>query len=313
MKNRWLLIVILVVLLLSVLLFAASTMVNYTSYSDAAPFPILVGISQANLIEPWRVTMNDEMVREASKNPDIKLIVTDAAMDTERQKEDVEKMLGYGIDLLIISPNDTEQMAEWISQIHKQIPVIVLDRNMPGADYTQYIGPDNLQIGRLAGEHVRELLGREGGNLVEIKGREDDPSTRDRSVGFHEVVDRHPEIVVRKALTANWMQDQAEDRMKEYLPIATEPIDIIFAYNDSMGYGASIAMESFRFSKALIIGVDGLAGEQGGLELVKKGILCATITCPTGGQQAVESALRILRGETDIPHEIILKPLLITE
>ena len=184
---------------------------------------------------------------------------------------------------------------------------------MPGADYTQYIGPDNLQIGRLAGEHVRELLGREGGNLVEIKGREDDPSTRDRSVGFHEVVDRHPEIVVRKALTANWMQDQAEDRMKEYLPIATEPIDIIFAYNDSMGYGASIAMESFRFSKALIIGVDGLAGEQGGLELVKKGILCATITCPTGGQQAVESALRILRGETDIPHELILKPLLITE
>ena len=46
--------------------------------------------------------------------------------------------------------------------------------------------------------------------------------------------------------------------------------------------------------KIKIIGIDGLPGENGGIDLVEKGILKATILYPTGGKEAILTAVNIL-------------------
>lgn len=280
----------------------------------------LIGMSQANLIEPWRITMNQDIERAAKNHSDMRVIFTNASRETitgavdqkKSQIDDVRMLMGYGIDLLIISPNDTEDLRPVIQEVYQKIPVIVLDRDVTGEAYTLFIGPNNYLIGQLAGTEVVKLLGQGGGNVVELQGAFGSPPVAARSQGFHDAIEGH-EVTIIKSLSADWMQDQAEDRMKEYLVQEQPKVDAVFAQNDAMAYGAYIATEKLRVPGIRFVGVDGLKGYGGGEDMVRDGVLSATFYCPTGGEQAIEYALRILSGEKDLPHRLILDPKEITK
>ena len=116
------------------------------------------------------------------------MVFTDAADSNSRQIQDVHTLLDSGIDLLIISPNDSEALSPVITEAYRRIPVILLDRSVIGFDYTLFIGPDNRLIGKQAGQYVTELLGEKGGKIVEILGRSGSPPVLDRSLGFREAI-----------------------------------------------------------------------------------------------------------------------------
>lgn len=268
----------------------------------------LIGMSQANLIEPWRVTVNLEFQQAAQKYDDLKVIYTDGAQDTQRQIDDVEMLMGYGIDLLVISPNDSEALRPVIAEVYRQIPVIVLDRAVSGDDYTLFIGPDNDRIGYLAGERVIDALGADGGTVVQILGTVDSPPVAARQAGFQRALAKYDNIQVEDALPGNWLQDQAQDRFKEYLVVHGKNADVVVAQNDAMAYGAWLAADSLRVKGVKFIGADGLEGDEGGIDLVRRGILDSTIYCPTGASQAVELGMRVLSGETLDQKNLILEP-----
>ena len=102
---RWML----VCLMLTAIAFAVVVALPLPPRSgeDAAPRQFLIGMSQANLVEPWRVTMNLEFAEAAAEHDNLRVIYTDAAQDTDRQIADVNMLMGYGVDLLVISPNDS--------------------------------------------------------------------------------------------------------------------------------------------------------------------------------------------------------------
>lgn len=273
-----------------------------------APGTYLIGMSQANLIEPSRVTMNLEFQEAARQYDNLRVIYTDAAQDSQRQIEDIRRLMGFGIDLLVVSPDDTETLRPILSEVYQKIPVIVLDRAVSGGDYTLFIGPDNDQIGYLAGQRVLELLGEQGGTVVEILGMRDTSPVTERQEGFLRALKAHPEITIEGALYANWMQDQAQDRFKEYLVVYGKSADVVFAQNDAMAYGAWLAARDLRVEGISFIGADGLDVEGGGVDLVNRGILDSTIYYPTGARQAVEYSMRILSGEKLEEKQIILTP-----
>ena len=62
-----------------------------------------------------------------------------------------------------------------------------------------------------------------------------------------------------------------------------------------------------------MVGIDGLPGPNGGIEMVRKGALSATFTCPTGGKEAVIYAMDILHHEEGIPKKMILRTSLVTD
>lgn len=274
----------------------------------STPGTYLIGMSQANLIEPSRVTMNLEFQEAARQYDNLRVIYTDAAQDSQRQIEDIRRLMGFGIDLLVVSPDDTETLRPILSEVYQKIPVIVLDRAVSGGDYTLFIGPDNDQIGYLAGQRVLELLGERGGTVVEILGMRDTSPVTERQEGFLRALKAHPEITIEGALYANWMQDQAQDRFKEYLVVYGKSADVVFAQNDAMAYGAWLAARDLRVEGISFIGADGLDVEGGGVDLVNRGILDSTIYYPTGARQAVEYSMRILSGEKLEEKQIILTP-----
>lgn len=133
---------------------------------------IVIGVSLANLREQWRLVLKDELKAEAEKHDGVRLVITDAASDSQKQAADVERLMSYDIDLLIISPTDVEALTPVISDAYARIPVIVLDRAAEGYDYSLFIGPDNDLIGRQAGNTVLELLAEDGvsnASVLELK------------------------------------------------------------------------------------------------------------------------------------------------
>lgn len=280
-----------------------SVLLGVVKKSEGVEF--VVGMSQVNLTEPWRISMNEEIVNEAKKYDNLKVIYRDAGGDTNRQKKDIEELLDYGIDLLIVSIDDSRKLTPLVSKAYKTIPVIVLDRAIEGFDYTLYIGPDNESIGRQAGKLVSELIGENQGKVIEVQGMLNSPPVIERSKGFKEVLKTHKNIEISRTVIGEWQRDETEDKITEIL-LEEKDIDVIFAHNDYMALGAYRAAYKLDLKNIKVIGVDGLSGLSGGIDLVGKGILQGTFTCKTGGKEAIKYAMKILNKQKDIPKRIIL-------
>ena len=288
------------------LLFVGLCLALFACTPTEAPVKFLIGVSQANLSEPWRISMTDEIRRQAGLHPDLRVIVADASDSLGKQIGDVEKFEGLGVDLLIISPLESEALTPTVTRVFQSTPVIVLNRSVANYDYTLFIGPDNARIGREAGRFVAKILRETGGEVLEVLGRSGSPPTLERAEGFRQEIARNPLIRLQTPVLANWLRDGAEDSVRDRLQ-ADGPPRVIFAHNDSMAYGAWLAADKLKISqKITFLGVDGLPGPRGGMELLRGGILDGTFLSPTGGKEAVEYALAILRHQGEQPKKVIL-------
>jgi galactofuranose transport system substrate-binding protein len=272
----------------------------------------LIGVAQANLSEPWRVVMNAEIKNTVASYSGVRVIFTNAGDSSERQAEDIEKLIKLGIDLLIVSPVESSVMTPVIHRVYEQMPVIVLDKGVEGYDYTLFIGSDNKLVGKQAGRFVKRKLNGRGGKVVEITGRAESLPVSERKIGFREELQDARSIDITASFSADWLRDKAEDITKEHMDLISD-CDVVFAHNDAMALGAYRALENVGMRDKVIIGVDGLTGEQGGLALVEAGVLNATITCPTGGREAVIRAMDILQKRDGLPKKIFLRSSLVTK
>ena len=249
--------------------------------------------------------MNAEVVERATDFPGLQIVFADAQQDNARQVADVENFLRQQVDLLMISPNEAKPLTPIVRRVFEAgIPVIVLDRAIEGDSYTVFVGADNREIGRQAGEHIAALLNGKG-RIVEIRGLPGSPPAIDRSRGMREAIARHPGLQIVHDPVANWLREEAMAQME--MALAAQPrIDLVYAHNDPMAMGAYLAARAKgRDREMKFIGIDALPGLDGGKQAVADGKLDATFVYPTGGRQAVELADRILRGE-QVPRRVVL-------
>lgn len=292
-----------------IIMFAASliflTIYVYRTNSEKKDI-FIIGMSQANLYEPWRVQMNKEIQEEAKKYDNIKIIFKDAGGDTEKQKKDIQDLINFGADVLIVSTNDSKELTGTVGEVNKSVPVIMLDRAVSGYDYTIYIGSDAESIGLQAGNFVRELAGDNKVNVIEIQGVLDSSTDKEITNGFKDAIKNYKNINIDRTIVGNWQENETQDKIEEILK-DDKNVDIIFAHSDYMALGAYYAAVNTNSRNIKIIGVDGLEGHEGGIELVRNGILQGTFTCKTGGKEAVEYAIKILNKEGDIPKKVLLE------
>jgi ribose transport system substrate-binding protein len=277
--------------------------------SGAAPSrTYTIGMSQCNLGEPWRVEMNANVKTAASKHPELKVVFKDAQNDTLKQRAHVEEFVSAKVDLLIISPKEAQPLTEPVAKaMDAGIPVIVLDRGLIGDKYTCFIGADNKKIGKAAGEWVKQKLGGKG-KIVELKGLMTSPPGQDRHSGFVDGIAKSGIEVVFEA-DMKWLEPDARKEMESALSRYPQ-IDLVYAHNDPGAHGAYLAAKAAgREKNILFVGIDALPQE--GVAYVSQGILAATFQYPTGGQEAIDVALKVLKGEK-VPKQITLGSRLFT-
>lgn len=261
-----------------------------------------IGMSQCNLGEPWRVQMNADIRKAAEQHPELKVVYKDAQNDTLQQRAQVEEFVSAKVDLIIISPKEAQPLTEPVAHaMAAGIPVIVLDRKLIGDNYTCFIGANNKQIGKDAGEWIAKVLNGKG-NIVELMGLQTSTPGQDRHSGFLEGIAGTDVKVIFRA-DMQWLEPNARKEMESALS-RFDKIDLVFAHNDDGAHGAYLAAKAAGREKQMkFVGIDALPQE--GVAYVKQGILDATFQYPTGGAEAIDTALKILHDEK-VPKEIVL-------
>ncbi|WP_329055876.1 substrate-binding domain-containing protein [Amycolatopsis sp. NBC_01488] len=253
-----------------------------------------IGVSQANVAEPYRKQMDDDIARAAKQYPQFTVTFADAQQDNAKQVADVENFLTQRIDLLIISPNEATPLTAVVKKAYdKGIPVLVLDRKVDGAAYTQWIGADNVDIGRQAGQYLADRILPQGGKIAEIRGLAGSTPAKERQDGFAKGIEgRGIDIVT--TVDGDWLREKGQQQADAVFKAHPE-IQAVYAQNDPMAEGAYLAAKAAGLDRKIkFIGIDGLPIPSGGIKAVEAGRLAATFVYPTGGREAVASAKSIL-------------------
>jgi ribose transport system substrate-binding protein len=125
---------------------------------------------------------------------------------------------------------------------------------------------------------------------------------QDRHKGFLEGIAGSNIKVIFQA-DMQWLEPKARDEMESALS-RFDSIDLVYAHNDDGAHGAYLAAKAAgRDQQMKFVGIDALPQE--GVVYVKQGILNATFQYPTGGAEAIDTALKILNGQS-VPKEIVL-------
>ena len=255
----------------------------------------VIGFSQCCL-DPWREAMDKEIKREVEFHKDLRLDIKNAGNNSAQQIEDIRALASAGVDIMFISPNESEPLKDIIDSISiLKIPVVLLDRKTNSNNYTTYIGADNYEIGREAAKYAIKKL---TANIKAIElqlGMTITPAIN-RHKGFSSVL-----LADSSNAIAASIQDVIglEELEKQFVQAynSDPDINLIYAHNDRLASFASQWIDALdQEREVLIIGIDGLIGSSGGIQMVLDNKIDATFLYPTGGEQAVVVAMEILRG-----------------
>jgi ribose transport system substrate-binding protein len=254
----------------------------------------VIGMSQANVAEPYRQRMDDDIRAAAKSIPQFTVDFADAAQDNTKQVNDVDNFLTKQVDLLIISPNEAKPLTSVVAKAYnKGIPVIVLDRKVEGDAYTTWIGADNVEIGRQAGKYIAETLLPGGGKVAELKGLAGSTPAKERSDGFHQAIEGKKIDIVTTA-DGDWLREKGQEKADAIFKSHPD-VQVVYSHNDPMAEGAYLAAKAAGKDQSVkFVGIDGLPIPSGGLKSVEAGRLSATLIYPTAGKEAIETAKKLL-------------------
>jgi ribose transport system substrate-binding protein len=272
----------------------------------------LIGMSQANKGEPWRQAMNDQIAAAAAAHPELDVVFADAAQNNAKQVADVENFLQQGIDLLIISPNEAAPLTDVVAKVCAAgVPVIVLDRKVNGDQFTMWIGADNVEIGRRAGQYAANYCEEQSlapCNIIEIRGLEGSTPAKERGDGFREGIADNPNATIIAQQNADWLREKAIP-VSQAMFQANPDVNVVYAHNDPMAEAAIISAQNagLNLDDMLFIGIDALPTPDGGIRSVIDGRIDVTYVYPTGGAQAIDYAVQILEQGATPPAEVVLE------
>lgn len=258
------------------------------------PRKYVIGVSQCSE-DIWRDKLNDELKMSEYLNDSLIVKLASSNDDNVLQNKQINQFVDEGVDLLIVSPNQLSAISKAVERAYdKGIPVILYDRKTNSDKYTAFIGCDNYTIGKSMGTFIAQQLQGKG-RIVEISGLEGSSPALERHRGFMDAIKPYPGLQVVASEGGNWKEEGGIQAMKRILK-QTQDFDYVFAHNDRLAWGAYVAARQMRVKRNYkYTGVDGMATEGGGLELVRDGIFEASYLYPTKGDEVIALAMKILK------------------
>lgn len=275
-----------------IILYVILLLLVFVSCSDRRT---VIGVSQCS-DDLWRQKVNREIKIGQYQYKNVDVVFASADNNGQRQARQIDSLVKAKVDLLVVAPSDVKTVAPAIERAYRaSIPVILYDRMIESTHYTAYIGTDNVAIGKEVADYLaHQLQGR--GTVVEITGERGSTPVADRHRGFMQGMKAFPQIQV-VTLEGDWNLAGAKKLMRQYMD-AGKPVDAVFGHNDAEAWGAQqAAKEKNREKQMLFVGIDGLPGENQGVDLVDKGVMTASYIYPTKGEAIVPLAMNILQGK----------------
>jgi len=280
-----------------------------------APTIALVVKTQNN---PFFVDMENG-AKEAAAKLGVNLVVQAAEreVDVEKQMQIIENLIQRRVNAICVSPSGSKEIVPAIVKANKAgVPVLIVDSGVDeetlkraGGYIATFIGSDNFEGGKLAGEYIIKKLSGKGkvAILEGIPGHETADARRD---GFQKAIDKAMGIEIAVSQVANSERDKGFNVFQNILQSHPE-VQALFATNDMMALGAVEAIAAAgRTGEIIVVGFDAVDDAR---QAIQKGLMHGSIAqFPAEmGRLAVENAVRLMNGE-NIPDYIPVKIELVT-
>ncbi|HEX8150513.1 MAG TPA: sugar ABC transporter substrate-binding protein [Pyrinomonadaceae bacterium] len=242
---------------------------------------------------------------EAAKRLDVELVVQAAEreVDVEKQMQIVENLIQTRVAALCVTPSGSREIVPAIDKANRaNIPVVIVDTRVDakalaesGGRVATFIGSDNYEGGKIAGEFLAKRLAGKG-KVAVLEGIPGHETGDSRLRGFREALKASPGVEVVASQTANWERDQGFNVFQNILQSHPD-VQAVFACSDLMALGAVEAIAAAKKTGQIaVVGFDATAEARGA---ILNGTMDASVAQSPAqmGALAVENALKLLKGE----------------
>ena len=270
---------------------------------DSAAGKPRVALVLKTLNNPYFIDMQKGAQSAAARlGIDLTVQAAEREIDVEKQMDIIENLIQSKVAALLVTPSGSKEVVPAIVKANAAgIPVLILDTRVnpaaldsAGGKIAGFIGSDNFEGGKLAGEYiVKKLDGK--GKVAILEGIAGHETSDSRIKGFRQAIANSPGIEIVSSQTANWERDQGYNVFQNILQSHAD-IQALFACSDLMALGAVEAIAAAgKTGKIVVVGFDAFSEAR---EAVLKGTMDATIAqSPFDmGRIAVENAKSLLSG-----------------
>ena len=262
----------------------------------------VIGASLLTQSHPFQVAIKEAIEKQGTAD-NMKVDVSIADQDLNRQIAAIEDFITKKVDALIIVPVDSDGIAGAIKKAKDaNIPVITVDIKANGVEVDSHIATDNYSGGLIAAEAMAKYL-PEGGDIGLITYPEVQ-SVKDRIAGFKDNVVNHPSLKIVTELPGR-TREEAKTASEDMIT-ANPSLKGVFGFGDDMALAATAAIQE-RNKDAIVIGFDGLEEAQNSVK-EDNPFKAVVVQFPDKmGQVAVQNAVKLINGET-VEKEVPITP-----
>lgn len=299
------------VALLAVLLATAATACGADGNSPASSDRKLIAVITPSHDNPFFKAEADAAATRA-RELGYEVLVSSHDDDAHKQDQLIEVAIARRVAAIVLDNAGADASVAALAKARQAgVPSFLIDReiNQTGVAVAQIVS-NNYQGAVLAAEEFLRLTG-ERGTYIELVGRESDTNAGIRSRGFHDTLDKYPDLKLLGRQSANWSQTEAFQKMETLIQGHREIAGVIAA-NDTMALGAAAALKAAGRAHVIVVGFD---GSPDAIASIKAGGMKATVLQPAAdiARLAVEQAHRFLTtGSTGQPEKQAIDCELIT-
>ena len=281
------------------------TFVDTTKFKKAPPYTI--GFSNASVSNLWALGYLHALERAAEQNKGMikKLIVTDANDNPTKQVADIQDLLQRGVDILIVRPA-TEAVDAAINRAAQQgIPVILGDRRTPSDKYVSYLTVDDWAQGRNMAQWIAEKLNYKG-NVVLLAGLAGASPAEARIKAANEVFKQYPNIKVLDTQYTDWSPAKGKTVMAALIQKYGKDINGVWADHGLQASGGIEAYVAAGYKPGEIPPFTCADLNACWVNAIKNKVPMMSLdNPPAGGGAALETALKVLQGQS-VPHNLFI-------
>ena len=266
--------------------------------------PVILGFSQLGSESGWRIG-NSQDILDAAERAGVQLMFENAEQKQQNQIKAIRSFIAYRVDVIAFAPIVEDGWTNVLNEAREAgIPVLCTDRFISEEDaglIVGFIGSDFYEEGRRAGEFMlkkADQLGRDRLRIVEITGTMDSTPMRQRAIGFRETIQNDTRLTIVESVSGDFLRSKGKECMTQILAERGRDIDVLYSHNDAMTLGAMEAIEAADLVPGKDIVIITVDGEQGAIDLLKKGKINCVVECtPLIGDMIMSLAKKLAAGE----------------
>lgn len=245
---------------------------------------------QSNGGEPYQIVQSALLGDMVRATPGLGFRSDDAKGDSLTQAAQLREAISRRPQVIFVMPVEAPPLEPMLKEARGLgAQVIGLDPRIPEAAASFTVFCDQAKIAGVAANAIRDALKRKAadegradlaGRVVQLWAGEENAPSAARAAAFEKALAAQPGIVLVHDAPTGWERDAVTHRMREAFRLQ-KSFDIVYAHNDlTAALAADAAREAGQRESLFIVGTNALGGVEAGLDMVREGVIDASVHQP---------------------------------